>query len=157
MTPGIGGDNSTGAIAMATGNWSTVRVSPKVPLVPVAGSNKNATLPLPCVVALPGSVLAIPAVAVSELIPTPAGAKQGPQSGKVVGGVKTPSTPASSTTVTLLLPLFATTANPSRAITETPSGLDPTETVEPDKIGAPVSKFKIDTVLSALFVTTSDR
>src|SRR5271156_745370 len=155
MIPGIGGDNSTGAIATATGNWSTVTVGPRDPPVPTACSKTKPTLPPPCDVALPGSVLAIPAVAVSELIPTPAGAKQGPQSGRVVGGVKTPSTPASSTIVALLLPLFATTANPSRAITETPSGLDPTETVDPDKIGAPVSKFKIDTVLSALFVTTA--
>src|SRR5580704_12462748 len=147
MIPGVGPDKSTGAIATATGNWSTSNVVPSIALVPVAGSETKLTLF--------DVVLAVPAVAVSELSPMPVGAVQVPQSGTVVGGVKTPSTPASSRTVTLLLPVFATTANPSRSITETPAGLDPTETVEPDKIGAPVSKFKIDTVLSALFVTTA--
>src|SRR6202046_3113990 len=94
-------------------------------------------------------------MAVSEFSPTPAGAVQVPQSGSVVGGAKIPLIPASSTTVALLLPLFATTASPKREITETPSGFDPTGTVEPDNMGPPVSKFKIDTVLSPLFVTTA--
>src|ERR1700683_4736930 len=147
MIPGVGGDKSTGAIATGTGNWSTSNVVPSIALVPVAGSEIKLTSF--------DVVLAVPAVAVSEFNPMPVGAVQMPQSSTVVGGVKTPSTPASSRTVTLLLPVFATTANPSRSITATPAGLDPTETVEPDKIGAPVSKFKIETVLSALFVTTA--
>src|ERR1700691_441308 len=147
MIPCVGGDESTGAIATATGNWSTSIVVPRVALVPVAGSKTKLTVF--------DVVLAVPAVAVSEFNTMPVAAVQAPQSGTVVGGIKPPSTPASSRTVTLLLPVFATTANPSRSITATPAGLNPTETVEPDKIGAPVSKFKMDTVLSALFVTTA--
>jgi hypothetical protein len=73
----------------------------------------------------------------------------------VVGDAKVPLFPASSRIVTLLLPLFATTARPSREITETPSGLDPTGIVGSVKMGIPVIRFNIDTVLSEKLVTTA--
>src|SRR5271156_3602252 len=95
-------------------------------------------------------VLVMAAKAVSALMPTPVGCMQVEgQSGMVVGALKTSATPLSSTIVTLLLPLFATTAKPNRGRTPMPSGFDPTDTGEPGEIGAPVSRLIIDTVLSA--------
>src|SRR5208282_1347684 len=92
----------------------------------VAGKAKIPTEP---VLRVPvGFVYVTAAVAVSWFTATPLGAVQPPQAPTITGTF----VPVTSTTVEVLLPLFATTAKPSRGMTATPSGVVPT------RIGGPI-------------------
>src|ERR1700726_2754744 len=88
------------------------------------------------------------ALPVSWLMPTPLGPEHPTHNGTVCGLLM----PFSSTTVTSLLVLFATTANPSRGKTATPIGPCPTDKGLCGSV-VPVVRSTRDTVAPPLFVT----
>src|ERR1017187_3053324 len=116
----------SGSTATASGLWSTDTV------VPATGAADNRMVStVPKLLAFPGLEFVTTPVPVSWSIATPVGPMQVEPQRPSVFGAGSNAPWVSSTTVTSLLPLFATKAKPSREITATPAGVVPTVIGEP--------------------------